>query len=349
MGLAIRASLIAFFALLKRWKLVLFFFLFNFLFSVFLAAPLFVAISEDAGHFGGLDRFVHRFDPVLLADFTGQNGDFLRNFFLTVGLGGLIYYFLYHILSGGMLSILADVREKTSMKTFLRGCGRYAFRYARLFFYFCVFLVALAFINHWLNQALAWYFNDFLEYGASSAALGWIMMAKNILMLILLFYAIVSLNYAKTAVVTRDRHFMGSTFLKGMSFSLSHPLVTGFYFVLSLVLLGAVILGYRFTALRIDPYHAYSFLENMGPLTISGALLYLLLAQLTQLLIQACLVFRHAGQVYIFRYLTVQDSNPDPELAASDDPFSPFIPDRPYTGPDDDAYQPELKEGKSNA
>ncbi|MFH1998962.1 MAG: hypothetical protein ABIK28_04730, partial [Planctomycetota bacterium] len=102
-------------------------------------------------------------------------------------------------------------------------------------------------------------------------------------------------------------------------------------------------------ASRIDPLQSYNLLKSLGPLTVSGAILYLIVTQAAQLLIQACLVFRHAGQVYIYKYLTVQESQPDPELVSTEDPFSPFIPDRPYTGPDDDAYHPELKEDQSHA
>lgn len=347
MGLAVRAFFIAAFATIKRWKIVVFFFLVNFLLSAFLAVPLFVSLSREAGHFGGLESFLQHFDPGLLADFGRHSTDLLQGVFLAAGLGGLIYYLLFNLFSGGMISILADPREKTSMKTFLRACGRFSFRFVRLLFYFVLFLAVLACLNSALDKGLLWYFNDFKEAGSSSAALGWTLFAKNILMILLLAYGLISFNYGKTAAVVEDRHFMGSSFLRGMGFALTHPLVTGLFFILATIVVAATVWAYAVLARCVDPGQSYSFLQGLGGVTLSGVLLYLLIAQFIQFFLQAGLVLRHAGQVYIFKYLTVQDARPDPELV-SRDPYSPFIPDRPYSGPEDKAVQPGMEEDQDH-
>jgi len=231
-----------------------------------------------------------------------------------------------------MISILADPREKTSMKTFLRSSGRFSFRFFRLLAYFAGALVLLALANRVLDALAVWYFVDFQEYAADSATLKWVLFSKNMLMALLLVFVLLSLDFAKCATVVEDRHFMGAAFFRGMGFTLAHPLVTLLFFLLASGALAAVHYGYTVAADRIDPERPYRVMRTLGGLSICGALLFVLLAQAVQLVIQAGLILRHAGQVYIFKYLTVQEIHPDPELVRPD-PFTPFIPDRPHPGP----------------
>ncbi|MBU0753675.1 MAG: hypothetical protein KJ645_00950, partial [Planctomycetes bacterium] len=179
MGLAIRAFFVAVFATIKRWKIVVFFFLLNLLFSAILAVPLFVGLSQEGGHFSGLQTFLEHFDRTALADFSRHDQGMLEGMFRTIGIAGLIYFLLFNLFTGGTIAILADPREKTSMKTFLKTCGRFAFRFLRLLFYFIVFIAILICLNRVLDKLLVWYFHDFKEYDASSSALGWILFGKN--------------------------------------------------------------------------------------------------------------------------------------------------------------------------
>jgi hypothetical protein len=347
MGLAFRAFFIALFAVMKRWKIVFFFFLLNFLFSAFLASPLFEALSAKLGHYSDLRGLFKEFMPEVIVDFAHGNQQAMRGFFLTAGLGGLVYFLMYHVFSGGMIAILADPREKTTMKTFLKLSGRYSFRFVRLLFYFLIFLGLLFIVNRSLDKCLLWYLNDVKDYGANSQLLGWTLFAKNLVMLLLLAYTLVSFNYAKTVLVIEGRHFTGACLLSGMAFALIHPLATGLFFLCSSLVLVGVTYAYILFSRLIDTGESYLLLKSIGGISLSGTLLYLLVAQGIQFLIQACLVLRHAGQVYLYKYLTVQPSHVDPELA-NPDPYSPFIPDRPYTGPDEPETHPDL-EGQSNA
>ena len=123
---------------------------------------------------------------------------------------------------------------------------------------------------------------------------------------------------------------------------------TGLFFLAATLFLAGLTWFYAYLAGLIDPGRSYTLLESLGGVTLSGSVLFLIAAQGVQLLLQAGLVLRHAGQVYIFKYLTVQEARPDPELT-SPDPYSPFIPDRPYTGPDDKTVQPGLEEDTQHA
>ncbi len=346
MRLAIRAFLIAFFGVMKRWKIVIFLFLFNLLFSVFLAAPIIRSLVDDVSRFHGLPAFLDRFNPELYSDFINNHQAVLKNFVLGAGVGGILYYLVFNVLSGGMIAILADPKEKTTMKTFLGASGRFAFRFTRLLFYYCILLTCVALVNHGLDRCLIWFAENLMEGGAAAGTLGWLFFTKNLIMLLLLVFAIVSFNYAKTEAVVRERHFMGGCMLSGVGFTLAHPVVTGFFIILSTALLAAVAAGYFVLSRWIDPSASYRFLDSIGGITVSGAVLYVILAQFIQMLVQAAILFRHTGQVYIFKYLTVQAGNPDPELA-NPDPFSPFITDRPYAGPPRNKTNSDL-EGKIN-
>jgi hypothetical protein len=350
MGLAFRAFFIALFAVLKRWKIVIFFFVLTFFTSAFLAAPIFTSISSWAGHSGGLSEYLQAFDPEAAADFAHHNREMFQGFFLAAGMAGVLFYIFYHLLSGGMIVILADIREKTTLKTLFRGCGGFAFRYLRLLLYFCLLMGVLALINLCLDKLLLWYFTGYQEYGSGSGALGWILMIKNGFMALLLAIALVSFNYAKTAAVVDNRHFMAGALYHGLAFTLSHPFVTGLYFVLSTATLALPCFLYYYFSRWIDPERSYHFLDSLGGITMSGALITVILMQVVQFLVQACLVFRHAGQVYIYKFLTIRTTNPDPELAPREetleDPYAnkPFIPDSPYRGPDKTGKDPDVED-----
>lgn len=347
MSLAFRAFFIAIFAVMKRWKVVFLLFIFNFLFSIFLGIPLFKAISTQVGRFGGLDGFLKNFDPALLGDFTLNNTMVLDGFLLSAGIGGILYFLLFHCLSCGMISILADPRENVILKTFFKATGKYAFRFIRLLFYYALFLALLTLINLGLDLAIQWFFTDLKGASSESPFMGWIFLCKNILMLLLFVYVLLSFNYAKTLAVVEDRHFMGSCFFSGLGFVLVHPLVTGIFFLLSGLSFVLVYYLYGLLSRMIDVNEYVYILDSIGGVTLSSAFIFFILCQAVQIFAQASIVLRHAGQVYIYKYLTVRTINEDPELR-SPDPYSPFIPDSPMKITDPNAAANQSKEGQKN-
>lgn len=342
MGLALKAFFIGIFAVIKRWKLLVLLFGLNFLCSTFLALPLYRVFSEDLGRAGGVMERLARFDPRLLADFFRRHHESAEWTALAAGAGGILYFLLLHFLSAGVLSILAEPREKTSLETLLAGCGRFAFRFLRLLFYFAVALVVLAGLNRLADRVVDWYFRELRGFAAGSASLGWILFAKNLLALGLVGLAVVSWNFAKIAVVKEGGHFTGGHFIRGWAFTLSHPLVTGIFFLASTALFFLPLVLYGWLSRTIDLQGSYTVLRFAGGVTLSGVTLFFLLAQALQLLVQAALLHRWAGQVYLFQYLTVQAAPADPELSVRPS-FAPhtFIVDRPFPETAVEAPPPE--------
>ena len=332
MSLAFRAFFIALFAVIKRWKIVFFFFVFNLLFSLLLVLPLFRSLSEHLGHYSGLQDVLERFAPGPFTDFLGARGVPVESFLLSAGFGGVLYFLLYNILSGGMITLLADHREVTTLKTFFRATGVYGFRFIRLLLYFAMGLVVLGFLNAGLDRVLAWYTEEVQTSGVSARLLGWLGLAKGTIMTILLAYLLIALNYAKTCTVVERRRFMFSSFGSGLAFTFRHPLSTGLFFLLSLVLLGAIFYLYSVLSRWVPPMDQRYVLDSLGGITLSGAILFICVSQAIQFMIQGALIFRHAGQVAIYKYLTVRNTEPDPELT-TDTTYPPFIPDRPDTEP----------------
>ena len=230
------------------------------------------------------------------------------------------------------------------MENLLRACGRFAFRFFRVLFYFAVTLVVLAGINRLADEVLSWYFQEFRDYGAGSGALGWFLFAKNLLALGLLGLALVSWNYAKVAVVTEEGHFMGGHFIRGWGFTLSHPLVTGIFFLCSTALFLLPLVLYALLSRQIDPAGQYTVFRFAGGVTLSGVTVYFLLVQALQFLFQAALLHRQAGQVYLFKYLTVQSAPPDPELSPRVQALPhTFIVDRPLPEPEEKGPEPSME------
>lgn len=330
MTVAFRAFFTATFATIKRWKIVFFLFVFNAIFGLLVSLPLIADIHALGGYFGGLDDFVRSFDPEIYHDFTNQTQSAIGG--AAFGIWGLVYFFLFNILTAGAIGILVDPRESTTLKTFFKACGQYCFRFCRLAVYFVIVLYLINWINSLLSSTICWYFEGSQEYGAGSEMLGWTLFAKNVFMSIVLGFGLLSFVYAKTAAVIEDGHFMGYYFLRGIGFTFSHVLTTGLFLILSLIPLGLVILFYVVVRKTIDLEGSYPILEGILPWkwVLSGAVVYIVLAQAVQFLIQACLFFRMAGQVSIFKRFMGQAAYPDPDLHKNI-PEAYFVVDSPGT------------------
>ena len=242
MTVAFRAFFTATFATIKRWKIVFFLFVFNLIFGLLVSLPLISDIHGLGGHFGGLDDFIRSFDPEIYLDFTNHAQSAHGG--AAFGIWGLVYFCLFNVLTAGSIGILVDPRESTTLKTFFKACGQYCFRFCRLLVYYAIALALIAWINGLLNSFICWYFESSQKFGAGSEMLGWTLFGKNVFMLIVLGFGLLSFNYAKTAAVIEDGHFMGYYFLRGIGFTFSHALTTGLFLILSLVPLGLVVLLY---------------------------------------------------------------------------------------------------------
>ncbi len=352
MTLAFSAFLVAIFATIKRWKIVFFLFCFNAAFAALVAYPLISDISREGGYFGGLADFIRSFNPEIFLDFKNTGNGTVDMALSQAGFLGLLYFFLYNILTAGVTVILADPRETTTLKTFFRSCGFFAFRFMRLFFYYAVLLVLIALLNSQLNKAVCWLFEEMWNYSAGSETLGWVLLAKNVLMLVVLGYGLLSFNYAKAAVVIEDGHFMGYYFLRGIGFTLSHFFLTGLYFVLSLIPFLIAILFYIIASRAVDPLASYTVLGGILPWEwiVPGGVVYILVAQVAQILFQACLIQRLAGQIFIFRKMFLPTSHPDPDLQKNI-PDSYFVVDKPEPGPlpGEGSDYPKAEEGPNYA
>jgi len=330
MTLALRAFLIAIFATLKRWKVVVFLYFINLLFGILIAWPLLAEVARQGGHFGAMEGLVRAFDPELYLDFANGREGGLGQSAALASLVGIFYFLVFNAVSGGVIALLLNANQPTTLKTFFRSIGDNCFRFFRLLFYYVVILAVVALINVLLNDMICWFFGSFLGGGGGTVTLGWSLLVKNIVMLLILLYALVSFNYAKTSVVAEDGHSMFFHFFKGMGFTASHPLSTIPFFLFSLIPFVAVGYLYWMTSRTIDPYGSYALLEGVVPWkwVVSGSVIYVIVAQLTQFFLQGCLVMRYAGQVYIFKRLMIFTAHPDPDLEKSI-PESYFVVDRP--------------------
>lgn len=354
MTLALRAFLIAIFATIKRWKIVFFFFCLNLLFGVLITQPFTSLIEESGRQYGGAGEFITSFDPETVLDFMNQNRMSIDRFLAAGGILAILYFLLFNAVTAGAIAILADPRESTTLKTFLKFSGKYCFRFFRLIFYYAVLLTLIALLNGVLNSLITWLFEDVWGFAAGPETLGWLLFAKNVLMLIVTAFALLSLNYAKTAVVVDDGHFMGFYFVRAMGFIIAHPLVTGIYFLISLIPFTATAFLYFWLSRTIDPLASYVMLDGILPWSwvVSGSIVYLIFAQFIQFLFQACLLQRFSGQIFIYKRFMDPSSHPDPDLQKNV-PDAYFVVDAPEPvaarpGPID-FTDTSAAEGKSHA
>jgi hypothetical protein len=130
---------------------------------------------------------------------------------------GLVYVLVWSFLLGGVLARFNGGDERM-----LAAGGRYFFRFARL----AILSAALYWLVYRLNRRLyVWVIESTREATAESTVLGYSLVAFGVTALLLILIH-VSFGYAKVAVVVDGRVSMLGAALRGIGFTLAHPLRT---------------------------------------------------------------------------------------------------------------------------
>jgi len=155
----------------ERWKIVIYLWLINFIFSILMITPLYFLLrkefshslmGEEFSHSLMGDRMFHGFDLVWFGDLAYKYKDFYPAFLGWVLVPALFFLLLFVFLNGGLLGRIAAKDEKVNLQNFLADCGLYFFRFFRVFLlslvgYFLVFVLLFkgisAFLGLWTKNA----------------------------------------------------------------------------------------------------------------------------------------------------------------------------------------------------
>jgi len=205
----------------RRPRVLLILWVFNVLFALLIAGPFFALFSSDLGH-SLLGRNLQALDFIWLGDLIFRYQDVAPAALAAVAIPVVLYALVYVFLNGGIIGRLLDGEGRTTLQTFFSDCGRYFWRFVRLFlisllFYGLAFGVVLEVVSALLKPVSEKALTEWPDF--------WISALHSVAALLVLSLVHMIFDYARILVVSEDDHrvrhalttalrFVGSRFFR---------------------------------------------------------------------------------------------------------------------------------------
>jgi len=208
-------------ATFRKPRLVAILYVFNLVFAAAFVAPFFAIVQSELGH-SFLGSNVRPADVMWLGESALKYGEAAPAILGQILVAAVLYLVLQVFLSGGVVGRLLDREGRTTLEPFFADCGRYFWRYVRIFLVSLVFLVLTFGVVLKLLSAL-------IRPASESAVTEWLPLVLSNLhflaALLLLSVVRMIVDYARIAVVADGeakvlralRHalkFLGKRFFK---------------------------------------------------------------------------------------------------------------------------------------
>ena len=185
---------------LRKPRLLIILYVVNAVFALIVALPFLALIQKDLGH-SLLGSFVQPLDLMWIGEAVLEHQNSVAALVAGLAAGAIVYLALHVFLNGGIVGRLLDREGRAALPAFTADCGRYFWRFARLFLVALVFYVLTLGVFMSLVSAL---FKPMTE----SAVTEWLpLILSNLHFLIaLLLLSIVHMvvDYARIAVVADE-------------------------------------------------------------------------------------------------------------------------------------------------
>ena len=223
----------------SRYKMVLLLWFFNFLFGFFIFYLLYNRLSEALSQSTISEGMLSKVNYHFVFEFLTYHGQALgaiRNAALVL-IG--VYILVSVFLLGGILHSLVETQKTSFLQRFFQGCGKFFWRFLRLFVYslilwlaFAVFMLILglvisAFTGNGVNEQLTFY-------------LFWVELA---IALFFIFFINMIQDYARIRIVTEDSRYVFRSLFQSIGYifkRLGRTLGLYYLFVLTGVALAGV-------------------------------------------------------------------------------------------------------------
>ncbi len=184
----------------RRARLVIYLWLMNFVFSLIIITPVYILVNKEFSRSLLGDTLAEGFGLMWFADLAYKYKDIPGALAGWVLAPGIIFLFLYIFLNGGLIGRIADEREIINFEKFFSDCGKYFFRFLRVFI-ISLFGYTLVVIIHKLIGSL-------FEIWTKNASSEWpLIISSNLKFLILLLlFSIIRMyfDYVKIRLVVED-------------------------------------------------------------------------------------------------------------------------------------------------
>lgn len=184
----------------RRPRVLLTLWVINVVYALLVVAPCYAIIKSDLGH-SLLGRGLHLLDFLWLGElvykYQSMGPAIAAGFLVPL----VLYMALYVFLNGGIIGRLIDREGRPTLQAFFADCGRYFWRFVRLFlmslvFYALAFGVILGLLSRILKTAMD---QARTEWGAF-----WLSGLRTLVALLLLSLVHMVFDYARIAVVVED-------------------------------------------------------------------------------------------------------------------------------------------------
>jgi hypothetical protein len=185
---------------LRKARLLVILYVVNGVFAVIVAVPFLAIIQKELGH-SFLGSNVRPADLMWIGEAALKHRDALGALFGALAVGAFAYFGLHVFLNGGIVGRLLDREGGTGLAAFSGDCGRYFWRFVRLFLISLVFYVVTLGVFMSLVSAL---FSPLSE-NAPTEWLPFILSNIHLLVALLLLSAVhMFLDYARIAIVADE-------------------------------------------------------------------------------------------------------------------------------------------------
>jgi hypothetical protein len=172
----------------------------NIVYALLIVAPGYALIKSDLGHslFG---RGLQLLDFLWLGEFVYKYQSMAPALAAWLLVPLLLYLVLYVFLNGGIIGRLLDQESRPALPAFFADCGRYFWRFAKLFlmslvFYALAFGVILGLLSRLLKPVLDQARTEWPPF--------WLAWLRTVVALLLLSLVHMIFDYARILVVTED-------------------------------------------------------------------------------------------------------------------------------------------------
>ena len=244
----------------KKSKMVIYLWLVNFVFSILILTPVYFLLQKDLSRSLLGEQIGKGFDLIWMGDLIYKYRNILPTLAGWFLIPSILFFMLYIYLNGGIIGRLAAQGEKTNLSTFFADCGKYFFRFFR------VFLISILGYAVFFGIVLR-IFSLPLDYWRKNASTEWpLILSSSIrfLVIVLLFSVIrMFFDYVRIRLVVENSKKTIKATLVNFSFIGKHFLKAWLLYLL----VGLVVVIFALVYMAV-----YQAFPKIGVLIIAGFL-----------------------------------------------------------------------------
>lgn len=195
----------------RNVRMVIYLWLVNFLFSLMIITPFYLLLNKEFSRSLVGDTMTEKFDLTWLGDIVFKYKDIHEALLGWLAVGGIIYLLFHIFLNGGVIGRIVEQRERISLGNFFSDCGKFFWRFFRVFL---ISLIVYAFIIGIIYKLIS----SLFKLWTKNASTEWpLIISSNLkfLILIFLFYTTrMFFDYVRIRLVVEDsRRTIAATIL----------------------------------------------------------------------------------------------------------------------------------------